>query len=220
MSGLAGMPGAAGIPDPAGLPGPATPAPGLRESKRLELERELARIALRLVAERGLASVTVDDIVREARVSRRTFSNYYPCKEAAVAAVIGHLGQAALDTWTPSAAATTPLTAVRDLVAHQVESGTVRTLAQVVALAREHPTLVPFVREAQWSTWQHAGERVLAWLPAPREVERRRVQVAMGAVFAALSAFLGDVGPTSNATSTAARRLLDAVLDDLEQGLG
>jgi hypothetical protein len=124
-----------------------------------------------------------------------------------------------LDTWTPSGAATTPLAVVRDLVAHQVESGTVRTLAQVVALAQENPTLVPFVREAQWGTWRHAGERVLGCLPAPGDADRRRVQVAMGAVFAALSAFLSAVGPTENATSAAARQLLEDVLDDLQHGI-
>ena len=72
---------------------------GLREVKRAETERRLAAIAYDLVRERGWADVTVDDIVEVAHVSRRTFSNYYACKEEAVAAVILHEAADGLATW-------------------------------------------------------------------------------------------------------------------------
>ncbi|MGW1975768.1 TetR/AcrR family transcriptional regulator [Streptomyces sp. NPDC001889] len=72
---------------PASPPVPArTPRPGggLRERKRRETHRLLATTALRLVAERGLDRVTVEDISAAAGVSPRTFFNYFGSKEDAL----------------------------------------------------------------------------------------------------------------------------------------
>ncbi len=58
--------------------------PGLRERKRLATHRAIQLAALKLVHDRGLDTVTIDDISRVADISPRTFFNYFPSKEEAL----------------------------------------------------------------------------------------------------------------------------------------
>jgi AcrR family transcriptional regulator len=55
--------------------------PGLRERKRQQTWGLIAQTARRLFKEHSFDAVTVDDIAREADVSRKTVFNYFPTKE-------------------------------------------------------------------------------------------------------------------------------------------
>ena len=54
---------------------------GLRERKRLDVERALRLAALTLMAEKDVDEVTVEQIAAQADVSTRTFFNYFATKD-------------------------------------------------------------------------------------------------------------------------------------------
>lgn len=60
------------------------PDVGLRELKRLRTHRDLADAATSLVLERGYDAVSVEDICEVAKISRRTFFNYFESKDQSV----------------------------------------------------------------------------------------------------------------------------------------
>lgn len=67
----------------------ASPAPvkdpGRRERKRSETRERIFRAAMKLFAERGFFSTTVEDITEAADVGKGTFFNYFPSKEGVFA---------------------------------------------------------------------------------------------------------------------------------------
>ncbi len=58
---------------------------GLRERRRRQTSADIRGAAVRLAQERGFDKVTIDEICAEAGISTRTFFNYFPNKESAIA---------------------------------------------------------------------------------------------------------------------------------------
>jgi len=71
------------------VPGPpVNAAPGLRELKKKRTRATIVDVAARLCAQRGYENTTVDQIAAAADISPRTFSRYFPNKEAVIGALI------------------------------------------------------------------------------------------------------------------------------------
>src|ERR1700685_3894673 len=58
---------------------------GLRERRRRETSADIRDAAVRLTLARGFDKVTIDEICADAGISTRTFFNYFPNKESAIA---------------------------------------------------------------------------------------------------------------------------------------
>jgi len=58
---------------------------GLRERRRRQTSADIRGAAVHLAQQRGWDKVTIEDICVEAGISTRTFFNYFPNKEAAIA---------------------------------------------------------------------------------------------------------------------------------------
>lgn len=61
---------------------------GLRELKKQRTRATIVDVAARLCTEQGYENTTVDQIAAEADISPRTFSRYFPNKEAVIGALI------------------------------------------------------------------------------------------------------------------------------------
>lgn len=57
---------------------------GARSRRKMETRTALIRRARQLTAQHGLSGYTIDELSEQVGVSRRTFFNYFPSKEAAV----------------------------------------------------------------------------------------------------------------------------------------
>jgi AcrR family transcriptional regulator len=87
--------------------------PGLRERKKLATRLALHEAALRLVAERGLEHVSVDEIAERADVSPRTFFNYFSSKDDAVLGIDPSSVERMVEAYADRPAGESPLQALR-----------------------------------------------------------------------------------------------------------
>lgn len=103
---------------------------GLRERRRRETSADIRNAAVRLALERGFDKVTIEEICTEAGISTRTFFNYFPNKESAIA-------------YGPS---DIPAELVADFVSAGPAPYSV-VLAELITLAAHHLRDVPPLRE-------------------------------------------------------------------------
>ncbi len=138
--------------------------PGLREQKKQLTRESIADAALRLGAEKGLDHLTIEEIAKEAFVSPRTFSNYFSCKEEAVAAA----GSQAMTRIAADLAGRPedepPLRSLAEVLVHYAMALTEEQLdlnLRKLELERSHPSLHPYLI-AQYDTLERTLSDIIA----------------------------------------------------------
>lgn len=131
----------------------------IREQKKLAAARELAAAAYQLACERGYDVVSTDDVTSRAGYSRRTFANYYSCKQEAVVEGfllrIGLRGRRVdeLSSW-PDGPNDLPstfdelITETERFVLGLLAGTAVQEIRTFAAMVHEHAALEPYVHAA------------------------------------------------------------------------
>lgn len=202
---------------------------GLRERKKRESRRALQIAALELVAEHGLSEVRVEDIAHRAKVSPRTFFNYFTSKEQALVDPTPDHGADLRDR----ILAAPPGPATRDvlldvLIDYAVDLAADRTTWRLVKeVTSRHPELLPLAMGSSRQTARMLVAAVAERLgtdPLADPYPTVLVEASLATLRAAAAHFLHRVsGPSGSATLTdddaaAIRAALEAAAATLRAG--
>lgn len=137
-----------------------TPAgPGRRERKKQETRRVIKDAALALALAQGVEHLTVEQITEAADVSRRTFFNYFGCKEDALITDCTEIAERLRRLVLDRPASETPLQALRSALAESRLFGEDNVRRDHVLdrqrLVRDNPSLLPR-QLAQFATLERA----------------------------------------------------------------
>ncbi|MFD0019654.1 TetR family transcriptional regulator [Streptomyces sp. NPDC058382] len=160
-----------------------------RRSRKARRTRDtLAQAAIELVLDRGLRDVTVEEIADRADVDRRTFSRYFPSKEAAVLDSVRGDGDRINDALRARPAAEPPLTAYRRAVLDWLADPDAEAwhrrprIFELLVLAEREPTLYAAFHHIRVDAQEDSVAIVAHRLGTdPRQDIRPAVTVAAGA---------------------------------------
>ncbi|WP_010274659.1 TetR/AcrR family transcriptional regulator [Paenibacillus senegalensis] len=158
----------------------------LRDMKKEATGQALAEAAFELALERGLDGFVIEDVVHRARYSRRTFANYFSCKEEAVAAAAISSGNkdefdnllANIDE------SVTPLEILYRLMRMQLTADLFQRMRELVSLSRRYPTLEPFLLSIIHQL-QASGKEILVNTTQGRYT-KEYTHLLVGAVYGAI----------------------------------
>lgn len=163
-------------------------SPERRSRKARRTRDTLAQAAFELVLDRGLRDVTVEEIAERADVDRRTFSRYFPSKEAAVLDSVRGDGDRINDALRARPAAEPPLTAYRRAVLDWLADPAAQAwhrrprIFELLVLAEREPTLYAAFHHIRVDAQEESLAIVADRLGAdPRQDIRPAVAVAAGA---------------------------------------
>jgi len=165
----------------------------LREQKKRETARSLSHSAYRLACTQGFESLTTETIAADAGVSRRTFSNYYANKHAAVVDGFAHeLGIPAGLPHDSNQAHPLPATFTELIDASEVfitelftNTAKIEHIQRFAEMVQDHPALEPYVH-AMFLEFEHS--------PTHSELTRMhgktKVSIFVGAAMGTLSGII------------------------------
>lgn len=124
----------------------------LRAFKKEKTANKLADAAFELAIEQGLDGFVVKDIVERAGYSRRTFANYYSCKEEAVVAVVLNPKEPPqIQELLNEIEDATPIDILYHVMKMQFTADLLKKVRQLVSLSKKYATLEPYIL----SVFQH-----------------------------------------------------------------
>lgn len=197
---------------------------GLRDLKREATGQRLAVAAFELTRERGLFGFVTADVVDRAGYSRRTFANHFSCKEEAVASVAFGRVDDVSEILTSLPADLPLLDALLAVMREQFTEDTLLTMRELMTMARQYPTLEPYVLGVQ-QRMRHTAQELLGSVAGDR-YPSIYVPLLFGAVYGAVMAALEgtlDVHLSGESDLSSAAMdyssFLDLTFDYLRNGL-
>ncbi len=128
---------------------------GLRERRRRQTSADIRDAAVRLASDRGFDKVTIEEICVDAGISTRTFFNYFPTKESAIAYGPSDLPVELADEFVAAGPASyrVVLAELITLAAHHLRDVPPRRehAAHMLELAKTSPAvLAAFLADLEW----------------------------------------------------------------------
>jgi len=191
----------------------------LRDMKKEATAHALAHAAFELALERGLDGFVVDDIVQRAGYSRRTFANYYSCKEEAVAAAAVSYKNVheAEDLIAGMPENLPPVDILYQLMKMQLAAETLWKLRELVSLSKRHPTLEPYILKVHHSLQIGAQETLsnLSHGRYPDGYTHLLAGAVYGAVLPLLDGNFNVLPPGQSATESSGAMTFDQYVDTM-----
>lgn len=196
----------------------------LRDKKKIATRKALAEAAFALAVERGVDGFVVEDVVTKAGYSRRTFANYFSCKEEAIANSLG------LDDYFQpedqfefSPKDHTPLGTIEIFIRRSFTINKLKRLNQLISLSRTHPALRLYVTGALKEMQDFAARGISEEYGS--DYPEEYYPILIGAVFGALLPVLDESFDVNlpedeeqNETSNEFNQYMDTVFTHLRKG--
>lgn len=191
----------------------------LRERKKARAQASIQREAMRLFAENGYETTTIDEIAEAAEVSRATFFRYFPTKADLVLHDIADL--MVIDALPQHLEETSLVGALRNAITSLIDTAT----AEQHTLNRQREELLRSVPDLR----ARVPGQIAAALPLLTEALALRLNrstddihlltVSGAAIGVAIAAWNAAANDLSEGFTQRHRQLLDAALAHLESGL-